>query len=67
MICRECKHGRRITRREQACVYCLLYGMIIRENHECTRKGAALRDGDDDQREELRGETELYENSGGAA
>lgn len=44
MKCRDCRQGRRFA---QGAVDCLMYGMIIREDHECTREGAEAR-GDDD-------------------
>lgn len=37
MTCRECPEGRRFA---EESVYCVLYGMIIRADHECTRKMA---------------------------
>lgn len=36
MICKECPDGRRFA---EGSILCLLYGIIIREDHEGTRKG----------------------------
>lgn len=38
MKCRECPEGRKFAR---GSVECLLYGFIIREDHEGTREGCA--------------------------
>lgn len=37
MTCRECAEGRRFS---DGGIYCVQYGMIIRESHECTLPGA---------------------------
>lgn len=39
MICKFCPAGRRHTRNGHRCVNCLLYGIVVREDHECTREG----------------------------
>lgn len=36
MKCRNCPEGRRFA---AGSIYCRLYGMIIRDDHECGRKG----------------------------
>ena len=36
MICKECPDGRRFA---EGSILCLMYGIIIREDHEGTRKG----------------------------
>ena len=64
MKCRECVQGRRFG---DDGVYCVLYGMIIRENHECRQKGGRRRERDEGDREEVRGGTEIHEDSSGAA
>ena len=64
MKCRDCAEGRRFS---AGAVNCLLYGMIIRENHECTRKGWKRRDEGEGQRGEGEGETEIRGTGGGAA
>ena len=48
-------------------VYCLLYGIIIREDHECTREGGRRHEGDDDNGPGIGEETELQKDGGGAA
>ena len=52
--CRECAESRRYA---EGSVWCVHYGMIIREEHECTREGGRLRE-DGDQGGEMQGETE---------
>lgn len=37
MRCRECVHARRFSAEG---IYCVQYGMIIREGHECSLPGA---------------------------
>ena len=64
MKCKECAHGRRFAK---GSVNCILYGMIIREDHECRGKGVIRRDGDDDHGEDREDETELSKNRGGTA
>ena len=39
MICRFCPAGKRIRRNDHWCVQCLLYGIIVRDDHECKRDG----------------------------
>ena len=64
MKCRECVQGRRFSAES---VYCVMYGMIIREDHECTRKGGQRRERDEGDGAEMRGGTEIHEDSSGAA
>lgn len=45
-------------------VYCVIYGMIISEEHECTRKGGRLRE---DRGDGGQGETELQDNGSSAS
>lgn len=47
MKCRDCMEGKRFA---EGAVNCLMYGMIIREDHECTREGWKKRGEDDGQR-----------------
>ena len=47
MKCMECHQGRRFA---EGSIYCRIYGMIIRESHECKREGWKIHDDDDDQR-----------------
>jgi hypothetical protein len=49
MRCRECPAGRRFS---AGSVFCLQYGIIIREDHECSREGWKHFERDEDQREE---------------
>ena len=48
-------------------MYCLLYGIIIREDHEGNLKGCEEHEGDNDQMRDSRGETELQGQRGNAA
>ena len=43
MICKDCPEGRRFA---EGSVYCILYGMIIRETHICTRDGGNRHEGE---------------------
>ena len=42
MICKNCPEGRRYAR---GSVNCILYGIIIREEHECIREGGKRHEG----------------------
>ena len=53
MKCRECARSRRFA---EGALMCVHYGMIIRENHECGREGAKLRELDEDRGSEEREE-----------
>lgn len=65
MICRDCPEGRRFA---QGSVYCIRYGMIIRENHECRLEGGKRHDGGAaDHGKGIREETGLQEDGCGAA
>ena len=48
-------------------IYCRQYGIMIREDHEGTRKGCEEHEGDNDQLRDSGGETELQGERGGAA
>ena len=48
-------------------IECLLYGMIIREEHECTREGGKRYDDAADPRDEGEGKDETGEDGRGAA
>jgi len=69
MKCKDCKHGKRMTRRGQGCVDCILYGMILVEDHECQQKGCEPRseNGDEDQRGAGEDEAEIRGDGAGAA
>jgi len=59
MKCKDCPAGKKITRRSRGCVECIQYGMILLEDHECTREGWKEYERDDDQRGEGEAETEI--------
>ena len=63
MRCRECGYAKKFA---EGCALCLLYGMIIREDHICRGKGRERRE---DERYDPVGEGEagLQEDGGGAA
>ena len=67
MKCKDCAEGKRHTRNGHRCVHCILYGMILLEDHECTRKGGRRREPDDDQLREGGEETGIREDGSGAA
>lgn len=56
MKCRECAEGKRIS---EDGIWCIQYGMIIREEHECRLKGGRPRGDDDDQHREGGDEAEI--------
>lgn len=63
MTCGKCPEGRRFA---AGSVFCLLYGMIIRETHKCTRDGGNRHDRDGDHSTDGEGKAELQEDSCGA-
>ena len=67
MKCSECRHGRRMIRNGHLCVECVLYGIILKADHECDRKGAERRERDEDLSQDGGGEARLQEDRGGAA
>ena len=64
MKCRDCPEGKRMTVRK---VMCILYGMIISAEHECTREGGRQHDRDEDHGAGQREETGLQKDGCGAA
>ena len=62
MKCRECRHGRHYA---NGSVNCILYGMIIRAEHECTLEREILTY--DDYNSGGEGEAEIHGDGGGAA
>ena len=64
MKCRDCAEGKPIGGDG---ILCIQYGIIIGADHNCTLKGGRLRERDEDHGEPGEGQTELSENSGGAA
>lgn len=63
MKCRECANAKRFA---EGGIYCVMYGMIIHADHDCTRKGGRLR-GTDDISDGEPEETGLYEDGSGAS
>lgn len=63
MKCKDCQEARRHM---NGSVSCILYGMIIDENHECTREGGKRNDGAADQRNDGESEDETGEDGRGA-
>ena len=64
MICGRCPEGRRFA---QGSTFCVLYGIIISDKHECTLEGGKRHDRTADDSEIQRTETEIRQSSGGAA
>ena len=56
MICGRCPEGRRFA---QGSTFCVLYGIIISDKHECTLEGGKRHDGVADDSEVKRTETEI--------
>ena len=61
MKCRECANGRRFAENG---IWCVMYGMILSEKHECTLEGGRPRE---DRGDGSQGEAELHEDGGGAS
>ena len=64
MTCKECRKAKRY---EPGSMYCLLYGIIIREDHEGNLKGCEDDDGDPDLRRKSKDGTEIRGQRGNAA
>ena len=64
MKCRDCPEGRRFAK---GSVKCLPYGMIIREEHECTLEGGKRHDRAGDHGEDGEGNAEIQKDGCGAA
>ena len=64
MKCKNCPEGRRFA---EGSTYCVLYGMIIRDEHECIREGGRRHDRDGDHGAEGTDGTEIQGDSRGAA
>ena len=67
MTCRDCPAGKRTMRNGHRCVHCLLYGMILKEEHECDREGWKEYDRHKDHSTDSEGTAEIPENSRCAA
>ena len=63
MKCRDCAKARRFA---EGALMCVHYGMIIREDHECEREGAKLRERDEDRGGEEQDEAGLQNFGAGA-
>ena len=64
MKCKECPAGKRITSRR---IECIQYGMILLEDHECTREGWKYFEPIHDQSDEGGDGSGLHEDGTGAA
>ena len=64
MICRDCRKAKPFA---PGSMYCLLYGIIIREDHEGNLKGCEDDDGDPDLRRKSTDGTEIQSQRGGTA
>ena len=64
MKCRDCPEGRRFAK---GSVECLLYGMIMRDDYDCTLEGGKRHDRAGDHGEGGEGTAEIQENGCGAA
>ena len=64
MKCKRCPEGRRFA---EDGIYCVMYGMILREEHECRLEGGKRHDEDAGGGAGGGGETEVHEDRGGAA
>lgn len=67
MQCKYCPAGKRILRNGHRCVKCILYGMILIEDHECRREGWKDYERHDDHGENGEGTAEIQKDSCGAA
>ena len=67
MICKDCQAGKRFLRNGHKCVNCLLYGIIVRDDHECTRDGWKRFKRPDGNGHRFREETEFQEDGADAA
>lgn len=64
MTCGRCPEGRRYM---QGSVFCNRYGIIINEEHECTREGGKRHDRAADHSEDIGEKTGLQKDGSGAA
>lgn len=58
MKCKECAEAKRIGGHG---VLCIPYGMVIRDEHECIGKAGHRHERDDDQRQEDKDKTEIFD------
>ena len=64
MKCKNCPEGKHYM---SGSAYCVLYGMIIRDEHECTREGGRRHERDADNSEEQRTGAEIRQGCIGIA
>ena len=64
MKCKECPEGRRFA---TGSTYCILYGIIISDTHECELEGGRRHDRAADHGEVIGEETELQKDGCGTA
>ena len=62
MKCKACAEARRFA---EGCVMCVLYGIIISEEHNCDREGARPRGTDTDRSGNSEEQAGLYEDGSG--
>ena len=64
MICKACPAGRRYM---SGSIYCMEYGMILNEDHECNREGWRDFERDERKRGTVPDETEVQSGGSGPA
>ena len=67
MICRNCPAAKRTLRNGHRCVMCIVYGMILQEEHRCDREGWKDYEPVTDHGEDGEDGTGIPEDGGGAA
>ena len=67
MRCKNCPAGKKQLRNGHRCVKCLLYGMVLKEEHECDREGWKDYDRHEDHGENGERAAEIQKDSSGAA
>jgi len=65
MICFACPAAKRINRNGHRCVRCMVYGMILKDDHKCDREGWKGYERPESDGGEGDGETELFDDGGG--
>ena len=67
MRCKNCPAGKKQLRNGHRCVKCLLYGMVLKEEHECDREGWKDYGRHEDHGEDGKGNAEIPEDGCDAA
>ena len=67
MKCVYCPAAKKVEWNEHRCVKCMVYGMIVKEEHECFREGWRNYVPVTDRGEDGGGEAEIQKDGGGAA